>query len=642
MPLISLNRVSFDYGRVPILRDADLAIEPGQRCAVVGRNGTGKSTLFALINDEMRPDQGGVEKARRLRVGYLAQDRALAGDLGLLAAVRGECRELMKLEASMHAALGRLESLSAGPEHEKAALRYAQIHHDFETRGGYDLDQRVAATLTGLGFVAADFEKLVDKLSGGEQRVAALAAVLLQDADLLLLDEPTNHLDLRAIEWLEDHLRVQKCAVLVVSHDRSFLDRLCEITFYLKDARLTRYSGNYSFFERERSERDRLALLAYERQREEIARTEEYIRRNIVGQKTKQAQSRRKRLSKIERLDKPTDERNMRLYLNPARRGGNTVLVAEALSKTFGAKQLFDHVDLHIGRGERIGLVGPNGAGKTTLVRILMGHLPPDTGRVRLGKDVDLGFFDQHLDLVSDAHSVEAEFRTVNPQMLEGECRGQLARFGFYADDLDKTVRMLSGGERNRLSLLKLVYQRHNFLILDEPTNHLDIGATQSLEEALALYEGTLIVISHDRSFLGALVNRVIEVEGGRATDYPGKWAEFVAYKRSRGAAGAKTAEAEEKPASAKSGLPAGVKPWSKNKLARRRRELAELEASIGAVQAEKAELEEKLAASHELGRDEIMALTARHQELAAMLERREERWGRWAEEMEVQEGFSR
>ncbi len=644
MPLISLNRVSFDYGRVPILRDADLAIEPGQRCAIVGRNGTGKSTLFSLINGEMRPDTGGVEKARRMRIGHLPQDRALAGGRSLFAAVRGECRELIELEDRMHAALAELEALPEGSAHEKAALKYGEIHHDFENRGGYDLDQRVAATLTGLGFAPAEFEKQVDKLSGGEQRVAALAAVLLQGADLLLLDEPTNHLDLRAIEWLEGHLAAQPSALLVVSHDRSFLDRLCTVTYHLKDAGLTRFSGNYSFYERERAERDRLAMLAYERQRDEIARTEDYIRRNIVGQKTKQAQSRRKRLEKMERLDKPTNERTLRLRLTPERRGGNTVLVGEKLAKTFGEKKLFGGVDLHISRGEKIGLVGPNGAGKTTLVRILMGKLPPDAGGVRLGKDVDLGFFDQHLDLVSDSHTVEAEFRTVDPQMLDRECRGQLARFGFFADDLDKTVGMLSGGERNRLSLLKLVYQRHNFLVLDEPTNHLDIGATQSLEEALAAYEGTLIVISHDRSFLDALVDRVIEVEGGAASDYPGNWREFTAHKRALASPASSAATNSKPTAPAKPAAPAksGVEAWSKNRLSKRRRELGDLEVSIAAVQTEKAQVEAQLAASHELGRDAIMVLTARHQELAATLERREDRWGRWAEEVEEQEGLER
>ncbi len=646
MPLISLNRVSFDYGRVPILRDADLAIEPGQRCAIVGRNGTGKSTLFSLINDEMRADSGGVEKARRLRIGHLAQDRALSGGLSLFGAVRGECRELIDLEDRMNAALAKLESLPDGADHDKAALRYGELHHDFESRGGYNLDQRVAATLTGLGFSPADFDKDVVKLSGGEARVAALAAVLLQDADLLLLDEPTNHLDLRAIEWLEEHLRVQHSALLVVSHDRSFLDRLCTVTYHLKDAGLIRYPGNYSFYEKERAERDRLANLAYDRQQEEIARKEDYIRRNIVGQKTKQAQSRRKQLEKIVRLDKPTNEHSMRLRLDPARRGGNTVLVAEDLSKAFGDKKLFGGFDMHLSRGEKIGLVGPNGAGKTTLVRILMGKLPPDTGALRLGKDVDLGFFDQHLDLVSDSHTVEAEFRTVNPMMTDRECRGELARFGFFADDLDKTVSMLSGGERNRLSLLKLVYQKHNFLILDEPTNHLDIGATESLEKALGTYEGTLIVISHDRSFLNALVDRVIEVEGGGVTDYPGNWREFTAHKRGGAASPAAKTEAP-KPApgseSAKaSTLPAGVQAWSKNKLSRRKRELTTLEESIAGVQADKAAVEEQLAASHEVGREEIMKLTARHQELAAMLERREERWSGWAEEIEVQEGLDR
>ncbi len=653
MPLISLSGIDFDYGRLPILRGADLALEPGQRAAIVGRNGTGKSTLFAIISGALRPDRGNVEKARRLRVALLAQDRALAGGLSLFGAVRGECRELVALDERCHAALATLQALPAGPAHDEAALRYAALQHDFETLGGYDLDQRVAATLSGLGFPTADFERPVVKLSGGEQRVAALASVLLQGADLLLLDEPTNHLDLTAIEWLEEYLANQHSALLVVSHDRSFLNRLCTITFHLKDAQLARYSGNYVFFEKERAERERLARLAYERQQEEIARSEEYIRRNIVGQKTKQAQSRRKRLEKMDRLERPSEERTLRVRLNPARRGGNTVLVAEGLGKAFGPKRLFAGVDLQISRGEKIGLVGANGAGKTTLVRILMGKLPPDAGAVRLGKDVDLGFFDQHLDLVSDAHTVEAEFRTLDPLMSEAECRSQLARFGFFADDLDKTVAMLSGGERNRLSLLKLVYQRHNFLILDEPTNHLDIPATESLEAALKAYAGTLLVISHDRSFLEGLAERVIEVKGGAVTDFPGTWKEFLARGREASlpapAPAGKPQAARLQPVGSGSraaapppgaaAAAASPEPWSKNRLAQRRRELSALEASLAAAAAEKAEIEMALAGSHALGREEIMRLTARHQELVAALERREERWTRWAEELEAHGG---
>ncbi|MBN2170987.1 MAG: ABC-F family ATP-binding cassette domain-containing protein, partial [Candidatus Krumholzibacteriota bacterium] len=349
MSLVNLSGVSFDYGRTPILREADLAIEPGERGAVVGRNGAGKSTLFSLITGELRPDRGSVDRQRRLRVAHLRQDNALAGDRPLAAAVRAECADLAELEGRMERALAHMEALPAdSPEHERAAARYGDLHHRFEVLGGYDLDQRAAATLTGLGFRPADHDTPVARLSGGEQRVAALAAVLLQKADLLLLDEPTNHLDLAAIEWLEDHLLQEKAALLMVSHDRSFLGRLCRVTWHLKDAKLTRYSGGYAFFEKERRERDRLERLAWERQQEEIARMQEYIRRNIVGQKTKQAQSRRKRLEKMERLDKPSEERTLRVRLSPARRGGNTVLAAEKLAKAFGTKRLFDGLDLHV------------------------------------------------------------------------------------------------------------------------------------------------------------------------------------------------------------------------------------------------------------------------------------------------------
>jgi ATP-binding cassette, subfamily F, member 3 len=675
MPLISLSNISFDYGRVPILKKASLSLEPGERAAIVGRNGVGKSTLFSIIMRELRPDEGSVDLSRRLRIAYLRQDHALAGGRDLFDAVRNECSELIDLESRMETALTQMESLPPeGEQHDRAAARYGEIHHQYESLGGYDLDQRVAATLTGLGFPLSDFKRRVELLSGGEQRVAALAAVLLQNADLLLLDEPTNHLDLRAIEWLENHLMDSKSALLMVSHDRSFLNRLGGVTFHLRDARLTRYSGNYSFFEKARTERDRQDMLAWNRQQEEIARKEEYIRRNIVGQKTKQAQSRRKQLAKLERLDKPTSERTMRVHLTPARRGGNTVLVAEKLAKAFDEKKLFKGVDLHISRGERIGLVGANGAGKTTLVRILMGRLPADTGSVVPGKDVDLGFFDQHLDLVSDTHTVTDEFLTVNPMMGEGELRGELARFGFFTDDLDKKVGQLSGGERNRLSLLKLVYGNHNFLVLDEPTNHLDIAATESLEEALEAYEGTLLVISHDRSFLERLADRVIEVEGGQVTDYPGTWREFSAWKRAQALGnrsggdprkgGGGLGGGDRNGGRARSGDPGeqvsngntsgghaggdgataagGARStstggWSKNKLSRKQRSLQDLEGQIAAATVEKEELEAKLAAGSELGRDEILRFTCRHQELVETLTRREARWESLAEEIEEQ-----
>ncbi len=664
MPLFSLTGISFDYGRVPILKDVDLSLEPEERASIVGRNGVGKSTLFALISGELRPDDGRLERSRRLRVAYLRQDHALAEGKTLFQSVRDECRELVEIEARLGVLLAEMEALPHdSPKHERSAHEHGELQHRFEALGGYDLDQRVAATLSGLGFAAGDFERPVAQLSGGEQRVAALAGVLLQKADLLLLDEPTNHLDLPAIEWLEEHLLQQKAALLMVSHDRAFLNKVSRLTFHLRDAVLTRYSGNYSFYEKERQERERLGHLAYERQQEEIARMEEYIRRNIVGQKTKQAQSRRKRLEKMERLTRPSEERTLRVRLSPARRGGNTVLAADKLAKAFGEKRLFAGVDLHVARGEKIGLVGPNGAGKTTLVRILMGQLPPDAGSVRLGKDIDLGFFDQHLDLVSDGHTVEEEFRTVDPFMSEGECRGQLARFGFFADDLDKRVGQLSGGERNRLSLLKLVYQRHNFLVLDEPTNHLDIAATESLEEALEAYEGTLLVISHDRSFLGRLAQRVLSVEGGKLTDYPGSWSEFTvrasagpggpaprkgsaagngtnAAARSDNGLAARKGAGEEKAAGAKDGS-GGVpqaRRWSKNKFAQKQRSLAELEARIAEAVAEREEMEAKLSASHELDRQRLLDLTCRHAEILETIARREERWARLALEIEEQE----
>jgi len=639
MPLISLNGISFDYGRIPILRDVNLALERGERGAIVGRNGVGKTTLFRILTGELRADRGSVERPRRLRIAYLRQDVSLEGGASLFEAVRAAQGDAVELERAMEDLVASMEAASPeGDEHDRLVHRYGELHNRYESLEGYTLDARVGAVLQGLGFREEDFRRSIRQLSGGEQRVAALASVLLQKADLLLLDEPTNHLDLAAIEWLEGHLLQEKSAILMVSHDRAFMNRLCRTTWHLKDARLRRYPGNYGKFEKLREERERLDTIAWQRQQEEIARLKDYIARNIAGQKTKQAQSRRKILGKMKILDKPSDERTLNLRLERARSGGKTVLAAEGLGKAYGGKRLFEGLDLHIGRGERIGMIGPNGAGKSTLIGILLGRVEADAGRIKLGKDVDPGFFDQHLDMVADANTVEEEFRHVNPRMTEGECRGQLARFGFLADDLDKKVRQLSGGERNRLSLLKLVYQKSNFLVLDEPTNHLDIPATESLEQALEAYDGTLLVVSHDRVFLDRVAERIIRIEGGTVTDYPGNFTEFHARegRRMQG-----TVEPRKDPSA---GAPrkagpsgGGIRRWSKNKLSRRRRELADLEGSLADAEREREEIEARLAGGR-LDETTVRDLAWKHAELLETIARREARWEKWAEELEAQE----
>lgn len=621
--------MDFDYGRAPILRGVDFSLEPGERAAIVGRNGTGKTTLFRILTGDLKADRGSVDRPRRMRVAWLRQDTSLSQGDTLFDAVRGRQTELIALEKELEDLLVELERAGQGAEHDRLTARYGRAQTTFEALGGYDLDSKVEKVLSGLGFGHSDLARPLAEFSGGEQRVAALASVLIRKADLMLLDEPTNHLDLPAILWLEKHLAAEKCAMLLISHDRTFLDHLSTTTWHLKDARLRRYAGNYSFFVRERAERERQDLIAWERQQEEIARLKDYIARNIVGQKTKQAQSRRKQLGKIVRIDKPSNERTLNIRLEARQRGGKTFVTAEGLSKAFDGKLLFSDFNLHIERGERIGLIGPNGAGKSTLAQILTGQLAPDTGQVKLGKDVEIGFFDQHLDLASDENTVAEEFLTVDPIMPELVMRTELARFGFFADDLDKKVRQLSGGERNRLSLLKLVYEGHNLLVLDEPTNHLDIPATESLEEALCAYDGTLIVISHDRSFLGGIADRIIEVADGKVADYPGSWDEFSAKQESKPKPTEEQREApREKPRKPKDG-------WSKNRLARAQKRLAEVEDKIAACEKEMKEVEAVLAAPQEVGADEITRLTYRHRDLLIDLKRYETRWEAIAAEIE-------
>jgi ATP-binding cassette subfamily F protein 3 len=630
MPLINLSGVSFDYGRLPILREVGFSLEPGERAAVVGRNGAGKTTLFRILQGDLRPDRGDRAHSRRLKIAWLRQDMSLDEGDELFLAVRKSQTELIAAERELEDVLETLATETEGPLHDRLLLRQGELHTILDSLEGWSLDTRLASILTGLGFSTGDFTRPLHQFSGGERRVAALASVLLSRADLLLLDEPTNHLDLSSIEWLEDYLSREKSAMLMVSHDRSFLDRLSQSTWHLRDARLHRYPGNYTKFVKLRKERERLELKAFDRQQGEIARLEDYIRRNIAGQKTKQAQSRRKQLEKIERLEKPGNEYTLKLRLVPEKRGGNTVLDAQNVSKSFGSKTLFRNLNLHIQRGEKIGLVGPNGAGKSTLLSILLGKMDPDEGQTRPGKDIDPGFFDQHLDQVDDANSVEEEFRSLNPEMGEGELRGQLARFGFFDDDLDKNVGQLSGGERNRLSLLKLVYRRHNLLVLDEPTNHLDIPATESLEEALLAYEGTLIVISHDRSFLANNADRVVEIQGGIVTDYPGNWEEFCLHKEKPKA---RSEEPEQPPPPPKPKAPRTR--WSKNRIQKRRQELIKLEASLAEAIGDKEALESQLAETSSLKEEKIRDLAWKHGEILETIVRREARWEKWASELE-------
>jgi ATP-binding cassette subfamily F protein 3 len=648
VPLLSLSRIDFDFGRETLLRDVTLDLEPGEKAALVGINGSGKSTLLQIVAGSLAPDRGERHLARRARIVLLPQETAAEGDDTLLEWVQG-AHELESVRARIDAVHARLE---AGETLTGAELEgYGDLQHRFEMLGGYAHGAQVEATLQGLGFSRDDFSKPIRVLSGGERRRAALAATLLQSGDLVLLDEPTNHLDLDALEWLQVFMQQSPSAMLLVSHDRYFLDHVITTTWQLSNRTLTRWPGNYSAFVEARAASVDQQAAQYRRQQEEIKRTEEFIRRNIAGQKTKMAKGRRKLLDRMERIEKPHEEHTrFKLKLRTAKRGGNVVLQARGLDKAFGERQLFADLDFDLARGDKVGIVGPNGAGKTTLLKILAGKARADAGTVRLGSDIDLGYFDQELDFVGDAPTLLDEIWRVDRSLNEEQVRANLGAFGFGADFVDRPTRVLSGGQRNRLGLLELMLRQHNFLVLDEPTNHLDLEAVAVVEEALRDFEGTLLMVSHDRQLLSRAVNQLLIVAGGVTRLFHGGYENYV---QSLGGAPLwsmittlEMQRAERKAQMARAAVPAAspaaatepIAPpkASKNTVAKLRKQVDAIETEIASLEVDLEELEATLSVSHTLRSEEIELASRQHAETKRKLAERYATWDKLSEEIEA------
>jgi ATP-binding cassette subfamily F protein 3 len=512
MSLLTLQSVGFDYGGNTVFDGLTLTVHAGERYGLVGVNGAGKSTLMRLIAGEMEPSRGRIERSARLKIGYLEQDTTLETEVPLREAVRLEAfGELLEIEKDLEALSAKL-----GDGDEELLEKYGALHERFEQADGYTMDSRTDAALQGLGFSKDRLDQPVRTLSGGQKRRAALAAMLLAPFDVLLIDEPTNHLDLEAREWLESHVKDRRGALIAISHDRAFLDNATDFTLHLVQGKMNRFVGAYTKFQKSWVEQKAQWEEQYRRQREHITKTEAFIRKNIAGQRTNQAKSRRKQLDRLERMDAPPNEgQKLRLRIEPARDSGAVVFEAYDLGMRFGDLELFAGVDAQILKGEKIGILGPNGTGKTTLLRMFARELVPTGGRIVTGTNVDLGYYDQDLRLVSDVNTVLKEIHQMDPTMPEGDVRSMLGAFAFSGEMVEQNVGTLSGGERARLSLLKLILEKHNTLLLDEPTNHLDTDTREALEVALVGYHGTLIVVSHDRYFLNRICDRIFAFQGG-------------------------------------------------------------------------------------------------------------------------------
>ena len=536
MVLLSLQNVNKSFVMNTVLKDVNLTLQTGQRMGIVGVNGSGKSTLFRLISGEMQPDSGTVSLVRGTRVGVLTQHADIGSDLTVVE----ELSRVFEPVQEMERRLRRLEAEIAEKHEDPEALEqlsrdYSRLMDRFESAGGYEWPSRIQGVLAGLGFSRARQEQPSRLLSGGEKTRLCLARILLMQPDLLMLDEPTNHLDLSSTQWLEDTLRKYKGTVMVISHDRYFLNAVCDCMAELSMTRLTQYTGNYDQFSVQRQANLERQMKEFKLQQAEIARQEAIIARYRMYNREKSiraAESREKKLEKMERIEKPVTEQKVRFSFETRRRTGDDVLIAKDLSKNFNGRTLFRNFDLHLRAGERVAIIGPNGVGKTTLLNIITGRLTSDSGEVIFGANVDMGYYDQQqADLHSDKdvlHELWDDFPRMNPS----EVRSVLALFLLTGDDVFQPIATLSGGEKGRVALAKLMLKKDNFLILDEPTNHLDMDSREVLEGALDDFDGTLLTVSHDRYFINRVANRVIEMTPDGVTEYLGNYDDYLEKKR--------------------------------------------------------------------------------------------------------------
>jgi len=530
--LFRLSEVHKSYGTQDVLRGTSLQVNPGEHVGLVGRNGAGKSTIFRLVRGEETADRGEVVRARGVKLGLLDQHVHFKPGSTVHESALAAFGRLQQIEHEMHELEHRMAE--AGDDLEKILERYSDLQQEFEHEGGFEYAARAESILQGLGFDREMWSMETEKLSGGQQNRLGLACLLLASPDVLLLDEPTNHLDVNAVEWLEEFLQGYAAAFVIISHDRYFLDRSCRRIIELENGRAANYTGNYSDYLVEREERREAQQRAYDNQQQLIAKTEEFIRRNIAGQKTKQAKSRRKMLEKLERLDAVRrDQSSGDFRLQAIERTGNHVLTVTDLAVGYPDKLLAEKIAFILRRGECLGIIGPNGSGKTTFLRTILNKIQPIAGEVRWGTKVQIGYYAQQLDDLDDRNEIIMELRRVAPSTATaGELRSFLAKFLFTGDDVYKHVRDLSGGEKGRLALAKLIYSRVNVLVLDEPTNHLDIPSREALEEALSAYEGTIVTISHDRYFLDRVATQILALDGvGGAEHYDGDYTEYHDWK---------------------------------------------------------------------------------------------------------------
>lgn len=633
--ILNATNISKSFGSNEIIKDANFLVNEHEKVAIVGVNGAGKTTLLKILTGEERADSGNVILAKDAKLGYLRQINNVDSTLSIIDELYTVIEHILNMEKRMLEMQEQMQHLS-GEELEALYSSYTALTHSYELMDGYAAKSKVIGILKGLGFDENDFERKINTLSGGQKTRVFLAKLLLEEPDIILLDEPTNHLDLRSIEWLESYLLNYKGAVIIVSHDRYFLDKIVSKVIDIENAEVQMYSGNYSDFSAKKQMLLDAKMKEYLNQQQEIKHQEAVITKlkQFNREKSiKRAESRQKQLEKIDRVEAPvTHIENMKLSLDISKESGKDVLTVHDLSKSFDEKHLFSNINFEIKRGERVAIIGDNGTGKTTLLKIINGLLSPDTGEVIYGSNVSIAYYDQEHQVLHMDKTLFDEISDTYPEMNNTQIRNILAAFLFTGEDVFKKIGDLSGGERGRVSLVKLMLSKANFLLLDEPTNHLDILSKDVLESALNSFPGTICYVSHDRYFINKTATRILDLTGNRLLNYIGNYDYYIEKREAvEGAANLSNNNIEEKPAEVSD----SKQEWIENKNAQAQKK--KITNALNKCEKEIEKIEEKLGLiDEEFANPEISSNVGKLMELqkekTALEEKLEKLMNEWEE----------
>lgn len=640
MILLQTNDVMRRFGADVLFHNINLQIQDHGRTALVGRNGAGKTTLLKMIAGITQPDEGTISKVKDLTIGYLAQDQGLDSQNNIWAELDLVFAPLHEMEKEIHQLEDQLGDLDPNSDQYQQVLnKYDRLQGEYKKRGGFEYESRMRGILHGFGFGEEYYDTPVDALSGGQKTKLALAKILLQEPNLLILDEPTNHLDMNVLAWLEDYLKSYRGALLVVSHDRYFLDHVVKDVYDLDNRTLTHYTGNYTQFVAHKQERLKAEWKHYDQQQKKIAKLEDFVNRNIVrASTTKRAQARRKQLEKMDRLERPeTDDRSIHFQFHSDKDSGTEVLDVENAKVGYDEQVLAGPLSFTVRKPQRIGIIGPNGIGKSTLLKSLLHQIPLVSGTVKFGANLEIGYYDQEQQQLHPEKTVLDEVWDDHPEVPEKDIRSLLGSFLFVGDDVYKPVHDLSGGEKARLELTKLSFKPINFLILDEPTNHLDIDSREVLENAINEFTGTVLFVSHDRYFINQVATDVLDMHKDGITHCEGNYDDFLAEQAKRQSSA--PSDNTEKQAAPSTGKQSYQQSKEQQKARRKlQRQVDKLEQKMGELEDQQNQLQEKMS-QPEIATD-IGKLTDLQKELDAAKDKAEEVELAWTEAAEKLEEF--